>query len=124
MTEFKQCSIVLTGEENFNITIGDKIFTTKEVMSKMKESKMTREEAIKKVKLVVSLSHPEKSSDIVNALEALGLIKFEEPKEIYKLCSAEKANGITPGYNFKIEEWPEGFVFWANGEIVWKSWKP
>jgi hypothetical protein len=44
-------------------------------------TKMTREEALKKVNAVVSKSHPEKVNDIVQALEALGLIKFDEPEK-------------------------------------------
>ncbi len=23
----------------------------------------------------------------------------------------------------RLEQWPEGLVFWVGGEIVWKSWK-
>jgi len=23
----------------------------------------------------------------------------------------------------RLERWPEGFVLWHHGEIVWRSWK-
>lgn len=90
---------------------------------------MTREEAKKLVDKSQTMFNKD-NTNFINALEALGLLKFEEPKaDVTKLCSAEKDCGITPGYNFRVEQWNEKdgndrFVFWANGEIVWKSWKP
>ncbi len=24
----------------------------------------------------------------------------------------------------RVEKWPEGIVFWAGGEIAWRSWGP
>lgn len=84
---------------------------------KHQEIKMTREEAIEKVSAIVG--RPLGRGNVVDALEALGLIKFDEPKALRKLCSAEQQDT----FNFRIEEWPEGYVLWSDGIVVWKSWE-
>lgn len=76
------------------------------------ENKMTREEAAKKACV------GEYGNTIVTALHNLGLLKFDEPKEVVRLCSYEDNKlGMV-----KVELWPEGLVLWVGGEIVWKSW--
>lgn len=78
MTEYRNCSILLNGDENFTITIDGKTFTTKEIIQRMKEIKMTREEAIQKFS-AASEKNKAESGVIISGLEALGLIKFDEP---------------------------------------------
>ncbi len=82
------------------------------------QSKMTREDAVKMFN---------QATTIVEGLEKLGLIKFDEPKKEVKHCISIDINQFKPNMDIgvaKLELWPEGLVLWVGGEIVWKSWEP
>lgn len=81
-----------------------------------RKSKMTREEANKKLQ---ASGHTQYSYPFINALEVLGLLKFEEPKHhsIAHVLRYKSYGDIV------IEEWLEGLVLWVGGKIVWKSWE-
>lgn len=96
-------------------------------LTEISGAKMTREEAVSKVGIGRSVAD---AREFIFTLERLGLLKFEEEKkpEVQKLASAEKGDGNTPGYNFRLEKWYEDYdcdkyVLWYNGEIVWRSWE-
>lgn len=40
--------------------------------------------------------------------------------EVQTLHKSIKPDGGT----IKLELWPEGYVLWFDGEIVWRQWKP
>src|SRR5882762_1285305 len=82
---------------------------------KKEQTKMTREEALNKLK---NIKTPLSVENIVDILEEVGLLEFEEEKEIVRLCSYDRSDlGV-----ISVEEWPEGLVLWVGGEIKWKSW--
>jgi hypothetical protein len=88
-----------------------------------KGKQMTREEAIELAKKLGN-SKPYYESDIA-LLEALGLIKFDEPKATNYLISVD-VDQFKPEMHIgvaRLELWPEGLVLWVGGEIVWKSWE-
>ncbi len=74
--------------------------------------KMKREEAEKLVE----------GKDLIECLEALGLIKFEKDnygEKIINCCYYRHRNyGI-----IKVEEWRQGLVLMVADRIVWKSWE-
>lgn len=79
------------------------------VFDKKEQNQMTREEAVRKTDI-----------HFVNALEALGLLKFDENTKPYKLCGHSNPH---KNVNVNVEQWPEGLVLWNNGVIVWKEWE-
>lgn len=73
---------------------------------------MTRAEAIAKCH---GINYPEA---FIQALETLGLLKFENQKS-FTLCSYESDDlGV-----IRVEKWPEGLVLWVGGKVKWKSWE-
>jgi hypothetical protein len=82
------------------------------------ETKMTREEAINKVKTLPfgrDAIHP---TLLVRALEVLGLIKFDD-----EVCDKLFEQTVALNGTIRLERWKEGLVLWVGGEIVYKSWK-
>jgi len=77
---------------------------------------MTRRQAAEKLHGIV---HPE---TLVQALEVLGVIKFEqpEPKRQIELVSHSTRFQDTFG-TIKVELWPDGLVLWVGGQIRWKN---
>ncbi len=107
-------------KNDFSVDLAYKIINPcKTWFANKDQIKMTREEATYKVQRKSGYEGI-CARELVDALEALGLLKFEEEKPIVKLCSAHQ-DGI---YNIRVEQWPEGIVVWYNGEIVYRSWKP
>lgn len=97
------------------------------IYERNKENKMTREEATDKLRYL-----PAKKDVfyLITQLETLGLLKFEEKKEIKKLfefmdrsCTWANADVAERYGTIRLEEWPEGLVLWVGGEIKWKSWE-
>lgn len=82
--------------------------------------KMTREEALNKLKDVHSTFSSD-NTDLLNKLEALGLIKFEEVTK--RTVELNKDNFFGDYGLIRIETWPEGLVVWVDGEIIYRSWK-
>jgi len=101
---------------------------------KKEKPKMTREEALNKLKTIKT---PLSVENIVDILEEVGVLEFEEEKEVNKLFSInEEGLGwdgpskdahlgqIAHKYGVVcLEEWSEGLVLWVGGQIVWKSWE-
>lgn len=92
--------------------------------------KMTREDALGKITKAVSDEKGKMSGlwigeryKILNILEALGLIKFEEERKITKTVQMNEDNYFGDFGIIRVETWPEGLVIWVGGEIVYKSWK-
>lgn len=74
---------------------------------------MTKEEALVKISPIIIAR-----TELLDALEALGLIKFDEPVVNTILYQ------ITQKYDvIKVEEWQEGLVIWVGGQIVYRSWE-
>lgn len=110
------------------------------------QTKMTREEAEKVVTInaydvntdkLFTGRHMAPEKQLVRTLEALGLLKFDEPKEIvniFKINNDGSSSCIWGDDNrygkqigaqygtVKLEVWPEGLVLWVGGEIKWRSW--
>jgi hypothetical protein len=103
---------------------------------------MTRKEAVQKF-AECGITNPLAS---VKALEAIGLIKFDENTKsnkvdtIFKLYEGDDGhsswgrqmmadssmclNDVVNKYGtIRLEAWPEGLVLWVGGEIRWRSWK-
>lgn len=86
--------------------------------------KMTREEAISLVnKNVFGIVNTGQAAKWVDTFEALGLIKFDEPKRLPSM-ELNRDNFFGDYGLIRLERWPEGLVIWVGGEIVYKSWKP
>jgi len=96
---------------------------------------MTREEALNKLKTIKT---PLSVENIVDILEEVGVLEFEEEKEevvtIFKINNDGTSSYIWGDENrygkqigaqyggLIFELWPEGLVLWVGGEIKWKSW--
>jgi len=102
---------------------------------KCEKAKMTREEALAKLPLERWYGEDGKRGYLLDSLEKLGLLKFDEPKEGVVAVIVEVENyNISNNWNFyatelvkkyervRLELWPEGLVLWVGGEIVWRSW--
>lgn len=111
---------------------------TNKFLAQLKEQpKMTREEALAKLPLERWYGEDGKRGYLLDSLEKLGLLKFDEPKEVVNIFKVNndgsssriwgdnkwgKQIGETYG-TIKLELWPEGLVLWVGGEIRWKSWE-
>lgn len=87
------------------------------------EKKMTREEALAKLPLERWYGEDGKRGYLLDSLEKLGLLKFDEPKKEVKHCISFQTVQFGNDIGIvKLEMWPEGLVLWVGGEIKWKSW--
>jgi hypothetical protein len=85
--------------------------------------KMTVEQAYTKGFVDGASSNSKYPIDSVNILgysidDLIKIVIFwqkSQPKELYRLDFN--------GSNLRVEEVSEGHVVWADGKIVWKSWK-
>src|ERR1035437_6166393 len=89
-----------------------------DLMHLVKPVEMTKEEALKRL-MALNYDTKEGAEYDLKVLEALGLIKFKEEKEVRHLCSYVYADLGA----IKVEQWQEAIVLWVGGEIKWKSWE-
>lgn len=100
------------------------------------QSKMTRKEAHTIAFNVAKNLEGKEVDQIIKILEALGLLKFDEPKEARVVFEINLTSGdvIDNAYKYgqelvnqygtiRLELWSEGLVLWVGGEIKWKSWE-
>ena len=104
---------------------------------KRKRKQMTREEVRKIVFDKCKKLEGQECQHLVDMLEALGIIKFEEKK----VAEAVSIIQLTPSGNVKwadldvcknvaekfgaisVHQRPEGLCLWVGGRMVWQSWK-
>lgn len=108
----------------FKDVLGNR-YTVHDELIEGEECKMTREEAKAKLEAVIKNNHIHgyvgnsvAIDDWLDSIEALGLIKFKEKEVNILFTTRTKTEAV-----FRVEQWPEGFVVWYDGEIVWKEWK-
>lgn len=98
-----------------------------------KEANMTREDA---KNIMAAHTATNANDSIVDALEELGLLKFDEPEDtVAVIVEVDENYNTTNNWNLyaenlvkkyervRLELWPEGLVLWVGGKIVWKSWE-